>query len=142
MKMTKIERIRDLAEELYAIELLEYHNKNHLSGSNKLRSENKQGLCRDILLLCDNKRSNLTAEVAAWVSTKDRLPELVDQYKLYSAKVLVAVGLKDSYMKLGRYRKTGLGGEWITTDNEPFTEQELITHWMPLPGPPRGCDDA
>jgi hypothetical protein len=41
-------RIYELAEELEAILLLEYHNKNHLAGSPKLRNECARSILRDI----------------------------------------------------------------------------------------------
>lgn len=41
--------IRSIAEEILAIEILEYHNKNHLSGDNKSRSEIKQSLLKRII---------------------------------------------------------------------------------------------
>lgn len=47
--------IRNIAEEVLAIEMLEYHNKNHLSGDNKSRSETKQTLLRSIIAKEDAK---------------------------------------------------------------------------------------
>ena len=41
------EGIKHILEELYAIELLEYHDKNLLSGDNKSRSEWRQSRLRD-----------------------------------------------------------------------------------------------
>lgn len=46
-------RISADAQQLYAIELLEYHNINYLSGDNKTRSEIKQALLKDIMNICN-----------------------------------------------------------------------------------------
>lgn len=47
--------IKDIAEEILAIEMLEYHNKNHLNGDNKSRSEAKQSLLKSIIAKEDAK---------------------------------------------------------------------------------------
>lgn len=39
--LKKIEALKAELEKMYAIELLEYHDKNHLSGDDKTRSEAK-----------------------------------------------------------------------------------------------------
>ena len=44
MASTKEQTIYELAEELDAILLLEYHNKNHLSGDDKSRNEAKRNI--------------------------------------------------------------------------------------------------
>ena len=38
----KIEQLKSELEKMYAVELLEYHDKNLLSGDNKSRSEDRQ----------------------------------------------------------------------------------------------------
>ena len=40
--LKKIETLKAELEKMYAVELLEYHDKNHLSGDNKTRSETRQ----------------------------------------------------------------------------------------------------
>ena len=47
-------KIKSYLEQLYAIELLEYHNKNYLSGDNKTRSEERQRILKDCIELIDN----------------------------------------------------------------------------------------
>lgn len=68
-----------------------------------------------------------------WISVEERLPEMTDRYGLASDRVLVAYGVKDKHVRFGKLR----GQEWITTNNDPFARQELITHWMPLPAAPK-----
>lgn len=46
------DKICGLAEQLLAMELLEYHNKNYLSGDNKSRSKVRQALLRELVSLC------------------------------------------------------------------------------------------
>ena len=46
----KLEKAKAYAEQILAIEMLEYHNKNYLSGDNKSRSEEKQALLRELIL--------------------------------------------------------------------------------------------
>ncbi len=38
----KIKKLQSIIDKLYAMELLEYHDKKYLSGDNKSRSEEKQ----------------------------------------------------------------------------------------------------
>lgn len=55
-----------------------------------------------------------------WVSVKDRLPEKYEEVLVYSAKYGVQV-------------------DWIAdnTDYLWWNYGELVTHWMPLPEPPK-----
>ncbi len=48
---TTIKRIRDMAETLLAVEALEYHDMNWLSGDLKTRNEQKQVLIRNIIAM-------------------------------------------------------------------------------------------
>ncbi|KKM25797.1 hypothetical protein LCGC14_1591240 [marine sediment metagenome] len=48
---TTIKRIRDMAETLLAVETLEYHDMNWLSGDPKTRNEQKQVLIRNIIAI-------------------------------------------------------------------------------------------
>ena len=68
-----------------------------------------------------------------WISVEERLPEKTDRYGLASDRVLVAYGVNDKQIKFGKLRIN----EWITPNGIPFSRQELITHWMPLPEPPK-----
>lgn len=66
--------------------------------------------------------------VQEWISVKDRLPENSDYYLVlhqdkYNGSASIAL---DKYVKCG-------AGEWWANE---FTHN--ITHWMPIPGPPKG----
>ena len=85
-----------------------------------------------------------------WISVKDRLPDEEDD-------VLVLVREVEHYGRYGEKRKVYLwvftgwcvDGEWATTfchgnqkieaENEKYPNCEhTVTHWMPLPEPPKG----
>ena len=66
--------------------------------------------------------------VQEWISVEDRLPEdsgyyLVVYRDKYNGSISIAL---DNYVKCG-------AGEWWASE---FTHN--ITHWMPLPEPPKG----
>jgi hypothetical protein len=63
-----------------------------------------------------------------WIKVSDKLPEMKDEYKLCSDKVLIAIGMNDKQVQFGWLR----GKEWVTSDMVPFTRQDKITHWMPI----------
>ena len=49
----KLECLKAELEKMYAVELLEYHDKNHLSGDNKSRCEKKQEQLKYSMKLTD-----------------------------------------------------------------------------------------
>ena len=61
--------------------------------------------------------------MSGWISVKDRLPDL-------NLEVLVSIKLPSRYKVSTSYNST-LGG-WQCGYGE------YITHWMPLPEPPKG----
>ena len=66
--------------------------------------------------------------VQEWISVNDRLPEDIGYYLVvyrdkYNGSTSIAL---DNYVKCG-------AGEWWASE---FTHN--ITHWMPLPQPPKG----
>ena len=58
-----------------------------------------------------------------WISVKERLPDNDDYYLTYTTEYTCEV-----------YRYDG-DGEWVTAWDD--TENHDITHWMPLPEPPK-----
>lgn len=54
MEKEKLERLKAELEKMYGVELLEYHDKNHLSGDNKTRSEIRQGQLKLSLSLVED----------------------------------------------------------------------------------------
>ena len=58
-----------------------------------------------------------------WISVKDRLPDKQDLYLVYSS---------------GTYTVQWFNGyEWVIYSDEWAFEAHEITHWMPLPEPPK-----
>lgn len=51
-----LEEISGIINEVYGIQLLEYHNKNHLSGDNKSRCEEKLNLLKYVINLIDDNK--------------------------------------------------------------------------------------
>lgn len=49
----KLEYLKAELEKMYAVELLEYHDKNHLTGDNKSRSETRQEQLQYAMKLAD-----------------------------------------------------------------------------------------
>ncbi len=62
-----------------------------------------------------------------WISVKNRLPEHEGHYLTYPFKYSFA----SYYHKYGR-----LKGKW-TNDINRHEGEDYITHWMPLPEPPK-----
>lgn len=61
----KLQILRAELEKMYAVELLEYHDKNHLSGDNKTRSETRQEQLQYAMRLVSEIEMLKTASVAA-----------------------------------------------------------------------------
>lgn len=68
--------------------------------------------------------ANISSE---WISVKDRLPE-------YGGRVIVALDEK------GTKICGGLDSDRIGTHGEWVRWQGYVTHWMPLPEPPKESD--
>lgn len=75
-----------------------------------------------------------------WISVKDRLPELTwqaesDDFLIdYSEYVVVLSEGRNRSPKIGSYVREGLRERWEDKDYDPIHD---VTHWMPLPEPPK-----
>ena len=65
--------------------------------------------------------------VQEWISVKDRLPEPWKQVLIYSRYDFCEVAL---YI--------GIPGKWRVTWNHDMLDADSVTHWMPIPLPPKG----
>ena len=65
--------------------------------------------------------------VQEWISVDDRLPEPWKQVLIYSRYDFCEVAL---YI--------GIPGKWRVTWNHDMLDADSVTHWMPLPLPPKG----
>lgn len=72
-----------------------------------------------------------------WISVKDRLPEFKSNKLSDSVKCLVVANSEKPYTTIMDYRRIeGLGTYWADGDFLMPLSWE-ITHWMPLPEPPK-----
>ena len=65
--------------------------------------------------------------VQEWISVKDRLPEAWKQVLIYS---------QHDFCESAVY--IGVPGKWRVTWNHEMLDADSVTHWMPLPQPPKG----
>ena len=84
----------------------------------------------DALAIADHLVNN-GVTVQEWISVKDRLPE--DSNDGFADAVLVT----DGFVQHMAYF---VGGEWRFAESGEIKEPMWyrITHWMPLPNPPKG----
>ena len=86
--------------------------------------------------------------VQEWVSVDDRLPEMGEHYQ--SEDVLVCIDYrpddpdttKDSYVSIDHVDFNCFGQGWFSCERDDPRDGEpspyFVTHWMPLPNPPKG----
>ena len=65
--------------------------------------------------------------VQEWISVNDRLPEPWKQVLIYS---------RHDFCESAFY--IGVPGKWRVTWNHKMLDADSVTHWMPLPQPPKG----
>ena len=65
--------------------------------------------------------------VQEWVSVDDRLPKPSKRVLIYSRH-----GFCESAFYIG------VPGEWRVAWNHEMLDADSVTHWMPLPEPPKG----
>ena len=111
-------------------------------------------LCRHIDKSCklaENIADDLISNgvtVQEWISVKDRLPEMGKHYQ--SEDVLVCIDYrpddpdttKDSYVSIDHVDFNCFGQGWFSCERDDPRDGEpspyFVTHWMPLPNPPKG----
>ena len=92
-------------------------------------------LCEDLETLpcCDTYEGQAEYLIAngvtvqEWISVKDRLPEPWKQVLIYS---------RYDFCESAFY--IGVPGKWRVTWNHEMLDADSVTHWMPLPQPPKG----
>ena len=82
------------------------------------------------LLIQDLRRENaeLRARVPQWISVAERLPEA-------GVAVLARCFYHESWRTLVCYTSKRNAGKWYTNVAGQWVQ---VTHWMPLPDPPKG----
>ena len=68
--------------------------------------------------------------VQEWISVYDRLPEAWKQVLIYS---------RHDFCESAVY--IGVPGKWRVTWNHEMLEADSVTHWMPLPEPPKEVEE-
>ena len=77
-----------------------------------------------------------------WISVKDRLPDVAGMYIVTACDEWCSHGegiWYDTVVVVAEYS----GGCWNWNDNgTDYDIDDLVTHWMPLPKPPKGESDG
>ena len=80
--------------------------------------------------------------VPQWISVKDRLPDVAGMYIVTACDEWCSHGegiWYDTVVVVAEYS----GGCWNWNDNgTDYDIDDLVTHWMPLPKPPKGEKDG
>ena len=75
--------------------------------------------------------------VPEWISVKDRLPESKEKILVYGGRTEIWFnGVKQPMPSIHTGYMRGLGEGWFTWDRHDYISD--VTHWMPLPQPPKG----
>jgi hypothetical protein len=73
----------------------------------------------------------LLAAVPHWISVEERLPDR------YETVLLNIQTVKDCYVTIGDYEPNELRFRDFTDRNNHVYCGDIVTHWMPLPDPPK-----
>lgn len=81
--------------------------------------------------------SEFLAKLPHWISVEDELPKINHNDSEWEFSDDVIVYLKDGDIAVGRYERDNSIGEhyWVLYGED---KDLIVTHWMPLPAPPRG----
>lgn len=89
----------------------------------------------------DNLKNAPAVSVPQWISVKDRLPDVAGMYIVTACDEWCSHGegiWYDTVVVVAEYS----GGCWNWNDNgTDYDIDDLVTHWMPLPEPPKGDAD-
>ena len=102
------------------------------------------------LIIQDLRRENakLRARVQEWISVDDRLPERDGAYLVTIEYFGKSQGIDIRYFtidgeKVDEYELAGQKCVWFFYDSEyGHVPTDSVTHWLPLPEPPKGVNDA
>ncbi|ONN71694.1 DUF551 domain-containing protein [Pseudomonas oryzihabitans] len=71
--------------------------------------------------------------MSEWISARDRLPE-IDEIGMSACVLIYMPGCGEMSIKVGSYQEDTNGKTWV--DENGYSEPD-VTHWMPLPEPPK-----
>ena len=93
------------------------------------------------LIIQDSRRENaeLRARVPKWISVKDRLPEESGNYIVCcddsSCSYGEGIWYSSDVVVVSEYYE----GSWIWYEGgTEWSLENIVTHWMPIPQPPKG----
>ena len=66
--------------------------------------------------------------IGGWISVKDRMPEPEEK---------VIIWTKTDCMRYAQYHDDGSNNPWYVYEDDARAWTNVITHWMPLPEPPK-----
>ena len=73
-----------------------------------------------------------------WISVKDRLPEKVGEYLVFSNIHNLIDEISKAEFVIQALGKASIGfGFWIIDGDEETDLADSVTHWQPLPEPPK-----
>lgn len=119
-----------------AIEWIEQIKHRISGGDEDFDRQRKEALDMAIvdMKICD-------ANNAGWISVKDRLPELKKEVMVYAVGKIEGFTGRHAYALCDRFVQhvfpSSPGHERWSTPWEYFHTDYEITHWMPLPEPPK-----
>lgn len=96
-----------------------------------------QGLLTDAADAIEELIVELTTirkQLPHWISVEERLPER------YETVLLNIQTCKDSYVTIGDYEPNELRFRDFADRNNHVYCGDIVTHWMPLPAPPKGVE--
>ena len=100
---------------------------------NCARSDAQKALVGRILFMIDNMPTIEAEPDNGWISVKDRLPEIGENYR---SKLVMCYTPDGEHEYLFDYYEVNGFGQGCFTTEKYFGIS--ITHWQPLPEPPKG----
>jgi hypothetical protein len=76
-----------------------------------------------------------------WISVKDRLPLDYKNVKNFKTRYDIIVALKSGAVIVCDFKCGNMPKPWYVFENQYDVYTKYVTHWMPLPEPPKDTDN-
>ena len=106
-------------------------------GAGKMKMLSFANACSDALELLKAKDTNVLTK---WISVKDRLPEEGDSY-IVAGKMRLQGEPWEYFTDVAASHGCYIDGFWDTFNDWVEGNETHITHWMPMPEPPKEEED-